>query len=100
MFPEIVIVVSGTHWQCVTCKLHNKRTVSLDHHLQQKHPFLPQIKPTSTTRPTAVLSDGEDYEDIPQEHKKSNNPKPSSDHKSASLSPISPYKKKIARTQI
>ena len=65
VLPEIVIVVSGTHWQCVTCRLHNKRTVSLDEHLKQNHPYAPKPRlPVSKTM-NPSLSDGEEYEDVP-----------------------------------
>ena len=63
-FPEIVIVVSGTHWHCVTCKVHEKRTVSLDDHLKQQHPYIPPHLPLAPEIVTHTLSDGEEYEDV------------------------------------
>lgn len=38
MPPEVVILVSSTHWQCVPCKHSSRRDVSLDLHLHQSHP--------------------------------------------------------------
>ncbi|XP_070195196.1 uncharacterized protein [Littorina saxatilis] len=63
---EIVIVVSGTHWQCVTCKLLSKRTVSLDQHLKLKHPYIPPLPPQVPVNAQRTLSDGEEYEEVQQ----------------------------------
>ncbi|KAL8603944.1 hypothetical protein ACOMHN_038988 [Nucella lapillus] len=79
--PRIVIVVSGTYWQCVTCRIHQKRTVSLDEHLLQKHPDVPSAIPAAEGQ---ILSDGEEYEDVGKE-------KNAADHRSAqSHKPPSP----------
>jgi hypothetical protein len=45
MLPEVVILVSGAHWQCATCKLRCGRDVSLDLHLQASHPSQLDLQP-------------------------------------------------------
>ena len=66
VLPEIVIVVGGTHWHCVTCKLHNKRTVSLDDHLKHSHPYIRPPHLAASANLERALSDGEEFEDVTQ----------------------------------
>lgn len=93
MLPEIVIVVSGTHWHCVTCKTHNKRTVSLDQHLLHMHPYVPPLHPSSTFM--SQLSDGEDKSDV-DHHIVNQNDK---ENKPGELSPISPWLKQLPQSE-
>ncbi|KAK7475540.1 hypothetical protein BaRGS_00033229 [Batillaria attramentaria] len=37
MHAKIVIVVTRSFWSCATCKIHSKRSESIDHHLRVKH---------------------------------------------------------------
>ena len=59
MHSKVVLVVSRTHWRCLSCKLLNKRMVSIDQHLQSAHPKvgLPSTS-TSSDHPVPHSSQG------------------------------------------
>lgn len=45
MHPNIIIIISRSHWRCVTCKIYNKHLVSIDEHLKTGHPELGLMTP-------------------------------------------------------
>lgn len=90
MLPEVVIVVSGTHWRCVTCKVHNKRTISLDQHLKQKHPYETNEQPTASV-PAPALCDRETFEGV----KDAVNVEYKTSKEQQSLSPIRPWLRQL-----
>ena len=61
MQPKVVLVVSRTHWRCLTCKLLNRRVVSIDQHLKSIHPGLglAPTAPFASSFDRCCHSDGE-----------------------------------------
>ncbi|KAL8603957.1 hypothetical protein ACOMHN_039001 [Nucella lapillus] len=62
MHPKVVLVVSRSYWRCVSCRVHNRRTESIDQHLQSVHSHLdhPSSRsPVTSSQDACCISDGE-----------------------------------------
>ncbi|KAK7475534.1 hypothetical protein BaRGS_00033223 [Batillaria attramentaria] len=63
MFPEVTITVGSTHWRCVTCKLLNRRVVSIDEHIQLKHADIQKLQGERLHGVRQTLHENSSYSD-------------------------------------